>query len=314
MKNKNALFHGLLTLLFLSLLLIVTVYVPAVSLLTIWLIPVPLMYLTAKFSWPYGLAGFIAAAAVLLIILPGPGAVIPNFFMIIGCVMGEIIHRKKPAFAVLLGGSLASIAVLILYLAFSVLVMKFNPITAFKDIASQSIELSLNQFGSLLNQDKGKLLEFYRNQLDYLGYLAPSLLVMIGVFYSLIVELIALPLLRLLKVDVPGWIPFRTWQVPRSLIWLYLFVLVIQLFVPAESGTSFYTALINIEFVFQILLAIQGLSFIFYFMYVKKVPIAVPILITVVVLIFSFPLLQLVWILGIIDLGFNLRKRIRGKQ
>jgi len=61
------------------------------------------------------------------------------------------------------------------------------------------------------------------------------------------------------------------------------------------------------------LLAFHGLSFVFYISYVKGYPNDVPIV--VIVLLFLLPfILYIVRILGIIDLGFDLRKRLGEKK
>jgi uncharacterized protein YybS (DUF2232 family) len=58
---------------------------------------------------------------------------------------------------------------------------------------------------------------------------------------------------------------------------------------------------------------LQGLSFVAYFTHIKKFPKAF--LIIAVILTFLLPfVLYIVRILGIIDLGFNLRKRLEEKK
>jgi uncharacterized protein YybS (DUF2232 family) len=80
-----------------------------------------------------------------------------------------------------------------------------------------------------------------------------------------------------------------------------------------EEGTYWFWVIANLSFILQMLMVLQGLSFVFYITHVKGYPKAVPIV--VIVLIFLLPfILYIVRILGIIDLGFDLRKRLGEKK
>ncbi|KAB8136838.1 DUF2232 domain-containing protein [Gracilibacillus oryzae] len=68
--------------------------------------------------------------------------------------------------------------------------------------------------------------------------------------------------------------------------------------------------LVNVSHLAGILLILQGLSFIFHYSYVKTKSKAVPIVSILIVVFFPIMGLYLARILGIIDLGFELKKRI----
>ncbi|WKB37434.1 DUF2232 domain-containing protein [Terrilactibacillus sp. S3-3] len=199
-----------------------------------------------------------------------------------------------------------------MYFAAAVVLFHFNPIDSLKSMMNQSIDM-VQKISPALNEDSKKAIEFYRSQISYIGYLAPSLLVVLSIVYAFLIELICLPILRRLRVVVPKWLPFRLWHLPRSLIWYYLIALVIMLFGHLSQGNSLFVAVINVVFILDVLLVIQGLSFVFFFAHEKNLPLAIPILITVVSLAISY-LLQLIRILGIIDLGFNIRERLKTKK
>ncbi|RYL90870.1 DUF2232 domain-containing protein [Sporolactobacillus sp. THM7-4] len=310
MNRKNPFIEGMLSVGLLFALIFVTFYVPVVSILSIWFLPLPVMYEVSKNGLRRGLAILLAGIVFSLLLAGLIGGLVTVFFSILGFTMGLAIRFSKSVFAMLLSGSLVNCAVLILYLAVSVLLFGFNPIDAAKTAISRSVVSMLNQMGSILDQQTSGLIDFYKSQIDYLGYLAPALIVTVSFFYALIVELIHLPLLRRLHIVTPEWLPFRLWKVPKSVIWFYLAVLVVLLFGQLTEGSSLYIAVINIQFILDLLLAVQGFSFMFYFSYVKRIPAAVTIIVSVVAVIFSY-LLQFVKILGIIDLGFNVRERLK---
>lgn len=313
MTDRNALKRGALATLTLYLLIALTFFVPFVSLLSIWLIPLPIMFLAAKDGWKSALS-IIGIGFIFLVILDQSFYILlPVFFMILGFALGYMIQLKKSTFALLLAGSLTNIAVLIIYLAISVLIFHFNPVSAAQSALNQSLQQTLTQMQPMLEQDTGEIMDLYKSQMDKLMYLTPMILITVGVLYALLVELISLPILRLIKLEVPRWVPFRMWQVPRSVIWCYLAVVFIGWF-GAEQGTPLYTVVLNLELILEMLLAIQGFSLMFYYSHLKKFPVIVPITLTILAVLFGYLLLQLVRILGIIDLGFNLRKRLNQKK
>jgi uncharacterized protein YybS (DUF2232 family) len=271
------------------------------------------MFLAAKDGWKHALCGFGLGVLFLLIVDHSLYSLLPIFFMILGAVLGYAIYLKKSAFALLLVGSLTNSAVLIVYLAMSVLIFHFNPVTAAQSALNDSFQQVAKQMEPLLEQNTDELATQYQTQMDSLVHLTPLILIIVAVSYALIVALISLPILRKLKVDAPRWVPFRMWQVPKSIIWIYLIVLFAVWF-GIDKDTPLYTVMLNVDVILQILLAIQGFSLIYYYAHMRKFPLIVPITLTLLAGIFGFLLLQLVRILGIIDLGFNLRKRIDQKK
>jgi Predicted membrane protein len=289
-------------------------YIPVVSIITIWLIPIPLMYLVARYGWRPGTAALIASVIFLLALKLNVSTLMPISFLITGYVAGLALLLKKSAFVILLAASLSNIAQLILALAGSVLVFHYNPVADLKSQVGKSLKSMLSQSGSLLDQTQGGVLSQYQTYLDYVGNLAPSIIVVIGLIYALIVEWIGLPVLKKLGVAVPEWVPFRNWQVPKSVIWFFLIALLLGQTGVLADGTPLMVITLNITFIMEMLLAVQGMSFIFFAFHHWHLPLFIPVLITILTVVLSFFLLQPVTILGIIDLGFDLRKRMMKKK
>lgn len=289
-------------------------YIPLVSVITIWFIPIPLMYLVAKYGWRPGTAALIVSVFFLLALRLNLSVLMPISFLITGYVAGWVLLLKKSAFVILLAASLSNIAQLILALAGSVLLFHYNPVADIKSQIGKSLGSMLSQSGSLLNQSQGGMLSQYQTYLDYIGNLAPSILVVIGLIYALIVEWIGLPILKKLGIAVPAWVPFRKWQVPKSVIWFFLIALLLGQAGVLTDGSPLMVTTINITFIMEMLLAVQGMSFIFFIFHHWRLPLFIPVLIAVLTVLLSFLLLQPVTILGIIDLGFDLRKRMMKKK
>lgn len=230
MNDRNALLRGALATIALYILIVLTLFIPYLSLLTVWLLPVPFMFLAARDGWKSALCLLGLGLLFLIILDHSVYLLIPVFFMLLGGVMGYMIFLKKDAFTLLLAGSLTNIAVLIVCLAISVLVFHFNPASAVQSALNDSFQQTLEQMKPMLESNTDELAAQYKEQLANVGHLTPMILIMIGVFNALITELIGLPILRKLGVDAPRWVPFRLWQVPKSTIWLYLAVLFVGWF------------------------------------------------------------------------------------
>ncbi|MBL5814492.1 DUF2232 domain-containing protein [Bacillus sporothermodurans] len=153
----------------------------------------------------------------------------------------------------------------------------------------------------------------FNTVLNSFTILLPSLLVTASFLIIWILLSINLPIVRRFQIDTPKWNSFGDLQLPRSILWYYLITIILTLILKPEQGSFANTALANLNFVLQLLMLLQGFSFLYFYSYEKKWPKAIPVLI----IIFSFllfPLQYLVRILGIMDLGFNLRQIIKRKS
>ena len=99
-------------------------------------------------------------------------------------------------------------------------------------------------------------------------------------------------------------------RLPRSILWYYLIVLSISLFVSPETGSTLYVIIMNFSIVLWILFVMQGISLLFYYIHEKQLPN----MLKVVVVILSIPLYTFIMLIGILDLGFNIRSYITGKN
>ena len=92
----------------------------------------------------------------------------------------------------------------------------------------------------------------------------------------------------------------------RTLLWIYMIVLVCVMF-----ATKYIQSIVlNFEVVLSLLMYIQGLSLIHFFGKAKRLPDAVSILLMVVGTVIS-PFTHIVSLLGVLDLGINLKRMIK---
>lgn len=292
--------------------LAISLYVPLLSIIVVWLLPLPFLVFVvrngSRSSLPLWIAAFVIAFLIggfmaLLYALLAVGG---------GLVMGLMYHQRRSAFTVLLGGSLAFTAGVILIFILSVVFLNFNEIT----YVIQHTEKAMHHFqqtAKSLGQNNGNYFKMFQQSLATMQYLAPAFFVMMGVVYALITQLIAAPVLKRLGLGqyVEPWKPFREWRFPRSFLWYYLILLVIGIFAHFQIGSIWYIGYYNLLVIFELAVLIQGFSFIFLFLHKKQVHRSVPIVIVIASFLLGAVLLPLVRIIGIIDLGFHLRERLR---
>ncbi len=305
-ESSNAIKEGVLFLGIYFLLILSTLFIPFVGLLTVFLLPIPFILFGKKYGLKPSLY-LLLVSFVLLLILAYPLAIIFTItFASTGVVIGELYRREKPAFAVLLGGSLTVITALIVNFIGSIVLLDIHPIRAVQDVLTDSVEQTeslLAVFG-----DQQATFEAAQELIDQLIVITPSLFILIGVAFAFIVQWLASITARMLKSEVSTFPPLREWSFPKAFIWYYL-IMYIFILIGVDEGTTMYTIVYNLFPILEMVMVIQGLALIFFFFHKKKIHIAVPISILFLSVLFPF-MLYLVRILGIIDLGFELRKRL----
>ncbi|TKC16676.1 YybS family protein [Robertmurraya kyonggiensis] len=313
MKNVHKLTEGALFLATFAVLLLMTLYIPVLGIVSNLFLALPFIMFATKNDRKSSFVFFIGGLLISFIVGSILALPLTILYGLTGIVLGDCIREKKSRVSGYIAGTLAFLIVTIL--TYAVTVTFFN-IDIIKE-SIQTIKLSMDQskeiLGSLGQTPDPKMMEQFEMGIDMLETLVPSLFVMSSILVVMIIELVSFPIAKRLGVAIPKWSPFRELQLPKSLLWYYLGVLVASLIFNPEEGTFWYTALINLAFVLQLFMVLQGLSLIYYFSYQKGYPKALPIIMTVLTILVPF-LLSIVRILGIIDLGFDFRKRISEKK
>ncbi len=133
--------------------------------------------------------------------------------------------------------------------------------------------------------------------------------VIFAVFLLVLINLIiTFPILRKFKIATPIFKPLYAWQMKRSLLFIYIIVLLCVMFA-AQPGT-FQSTVLNLEIVLSLCMYIQGLSVIHFFGKAKSMPPALTIVLMVIGTILT-PVTHIVSLLGVIDLCVNLKSIIK---
>ncbi|WP_096202905.1 YybS family protein [Bacillus sp. FJAT-45350] len=311
MNRTRTLTEGAILAALFAVILFLTLYVPLIGGLVVWFLPLPFIIYTIRHGLKPSFMLWIATLFVSFII--GGIVVLPLalFFGSGGIVVGELYRRKKNAFVILLGGSLTYIVNLLLSFVISILVFGIHPLYTIQEMMTQSIKTA-EQMLSGLGQESTEQLEPMYEMVERLMYLGPVMIILVGITYALIIQLISNVVVKRLGHDIQTFPAFRDWQFPKSFIWYYL-IASIFIIVGMEEGSTMYIVVWNLFPILDIVMIVQGLAFIFYYCYAKGISKGIPITIAIVGLFLPF-VLYIVKILGIIDLGFDLRKRLESHK
>ena len=175
-----------------------------------------------------------------------------------------------------------------------------------------TVEVYYEQMGNIMSSF-GQLPEDYDESVKQIIVLVESTMPTYfigGVFISAWLYLfINLPLLKKLKIGVPKFSKFMDFRLPKAVLWYYLIVSIFSLFVSFEVGTFGYLVIINAALILRALLFLQGVSLIHYYFHVEGWPKWSMIIATFL----AVPLFTFTIIVGVLDLGFNVRGFIKDR-
>lgn len=312
MKNTQMLIEGALMLAIYIVMLLLMVFVPLTSIPLQLFCILPFLLYSSKYSVKYSILLIIGAVLISFIVGSVFASALAFLFGTLGLMMGYCIRKKESKQIIYISSSIVLLANIILIFVVAAVFFKLNFIDEFVTMYQTTIDQYMDTLSKFGQTPPKELQEQLTTMLNLIGLMTPSLLIGTSFITVIIIMLVNFPILKRLKVDVPSFQPFRLLQFSKSVLWLYLIVLILSLIVNTEENTYMHMALLNAGFILQTLLVIQGLAFIFYFCHIKKWTKAIPIL--AVVLTFFIPIvLSIVRVLGIIDLGFNLRQLLNKK-
>lgn len=285
-----------------TVLVVASVYVPVLNIVSMLFLALPVAWYSAK----YGVKASVlfSAAAFLLAFLIGGLFAIPLAlaYIPLGLAIGLSIHEEKSKLFLFLASSLVLLASVIIQYAAAVLLLGVN---VFEQFLTQARTIG-EEFGRQA-EELGSLPEGYDDGLAewlfMIETLLPVWLILTVFLLTWLVLLVNLPLLRRLGISVPKFPPFQNMKLPKSILWYYLVVLLTPYLFSPEPGTMTYMVFLNASILLQILLFLQGVSFYHFYIYQQRWPKWVAVLTTFL----AFPLAGFTVIVGIIDLGFNVR-------
>lgn len=313
LKNVHKLTEGAVLLAAYAVLILMTVYIPVLGIVTNLFLAVPFILFAAKNTRMNSLVFFIGS--VLISFIVGSILAIPLTLTYggTGLVIGHFIKERKGRTASFIAATLVFLVTLLLQYVAAIVFFKINFVDEMIEMMKESIDTSKSMLAALGQNMDETLFEQFDTFLKMVDTLTPSLFVLTALFAVLLIEVVSFPIVKRFGIKLESWKPFRELILPKSILWYYLVTILVSFAMKPTEGSYWFLALVNSAFILQLLMVIQGLSFIYYICYKKSISKAVPIIATIFTFLTPF-LLSIVRILGIIDLGFELRKRLEKSE
>ncbi len=293
-----------------AILLLISTYFPFLSIIATFFLPTPFILIAERNSRGWSLLFLMAACLLTIIISSIMTLPLTIMFGLIGIVMGWYLQKDGNRLQMYILASLICIFGFIFTYAGSILLFDIDIFNDSLNVVNESLEQSAAVMEAMGQTEQvDALKENMAKTMETLQQLLPSLFILSGLFVTGLLFLFNKPIINRFCKNKLTIGPVRNIQLPKSLLWYYLLTMIISLFVTVDADHFLFTAILNIMFCLQFFMLLQGISFMFFFSHAKKWHKAVPV--TIVVLSFILPPVSpIIRILGIIDLGFNLRERI----
>ena len=291
-------------------------FLPLVGMVFSLVCPAPLVVLGLRHSLGRSVLGVAVATFIIAAFTGVIGALFFCFgFGFLGIALGVFGRRFDRSVDILLYGVLVSLASKLLLMTIAVKITGINPFS----LDEAQLLPMMEKIGSIYSNmgmpeaAVSAAEEQMRAALALIPLIFPALLVMastVDCFLSYIVS--GAVLKRLGKEELPEVPEFMEWRFPKSLFLALLASIVLHLL------GSHYPALavmqragLNLRLLVTVLFFIQGLEVAWNVMEARGFGRLVRFLVTGIVFLVSF-IAQIVLILGIIDMWFDLRSRVRG--
>jgi len=307
-NQTKALVQGAAMVAIFTLMMIISAYIPLAFMLVFLFAPLPFAWYSAKYKRSTSI--LVAIVGCILTFITSGLAILPFAFIfaVLGIIMGAAIRQQKSKLYLFMSSGIAVLLttaiVFLTYLRLAGINMVEIGVEMAKKNYEQTATMSQNITGqSTITPDQ---IEAVSKMMELT---IPSTVTLGAFFVAFILMSINLPVLKRLGLDVPKFSPFQHMRLPRSILWYYMIVLCINLFIRPEFGSTLDVIVINVSYILWVLLILQGISFIHYFISKKGMPVGVKWIATLL----AIPLSSFMILLGIIDLGFDVRSLVKGK-
>ncbi|MGE7691025.1 YybS family protein [Lysinibacillus sp. NPDC097214] len=307
-NQTKALVQGSMMVAIFTILMLISAYVPFIFIVGLLFAPLPIAWYSANYKRSSSI--LVVVVGCILTTLTSGITMLPFAFILalLGIVIGSAINQKKSKLYLFMSSGVSVLlSMAIAYVAY-VQFAGINIINMSTDLLrenyEQSNELAKNVTGQVVFQQ-----EQIEAMLKTIELTIPATVTIFAFMAAFIIITLNLPVLKRLGLDVPKFAPFQNMRLPRSILWYYMIVLCINLFMRPEFGSTLDIIVLNVSSILWMLLILQGISFIHYFISKKEMPNVVKWIATLLAL----PLSSIMILLGIVDLGFDLRSLVKGK-
>ncbi|WP_178896599.1 YybS family protein [Bacillus altitudinis] len=310
MKQTKALVEGAIMISIFAVMTLFYLYVPLLAIIFFMAAPIPIILYTIRHGLKKGIAAGAIGIVISFLIGSINGLLSAPMLIAVGVGMGVFYSRRQPGQAIITGALIYLFSFLI-YFVVSVQLFQVDILGVAKELIDQimpMVESTLKQSGAS-DQEIAKQLKQFREMQDTALNSLPVALLIFVTLMSFVNHWFVRPLIKRFVPDMPALKKFKDMRLPKSMVWYYLLTLLLMLIQP-EKGSFLSLVQTSAFQILFILVLIQGFSFIFYYCHEKNISKVVPIFAVVLTILFP-PIGVIVRIIGIADIGFDLREKVK---
>ncbi|QUW20624.1 DUF2232 domain-containing protein [Sporosarcina sp. Marseille-Q4063] len=300
--NSKRIKDGMFMVALFTILLTVSIYLPLVGGLTALFIPLPIILFRLRYDRNASL--LILGISVLLSTLVGGVLLVPFALILgaIGFIIGDTVSLKKTKLYTFMATGLTLLLSLVLTYVSAVLLFGVNVI----DEMTSGLQKT-QEFISTTLVEYGELPENFQSQMDeviaFYELAIPSFIIIVSFSLAFLIVVINLFVVKRFGYNPPRFPLFRNMKLPVVLLWCYLVVMLLPLLAAPAEGSTMELTVVNASVILRFLFFIQGISFLHYYLNEVKLPKWLIVISTVVAILLS----QLTVLLGVLDVGMNIR-------
>jgi uncharacterized protein YybS (DUF2232 family) len=312
MNRSKKITEGALFVALYLLFLMITFYVPIADLVTVFVLPVPVIIYAMRYDWKASILMVLVAIAVSSMFATVFSIPITIMMALGGVLIGNAIRKKLSPYETWARGTIGFVIGIVVTILFAQWLFNINFVQELEATIEQSIKMTEGMMAQLgMNTNTEDLQQIYE-QMRQITDLLPVGLVMTAIVLAFISQWLGYKVLNRMDKQKLHFPPFRSFRLPQATIWFY-FLSIIVMWFQLDPNHILYLGALNVSNLAALLITIQGFSFVFFYTKAKGLSKAIPVITIVFAFLFPFIGLYLVRILGIIDVGFSLRDRIQPK-
>lgn len=309
-QSKKITDGALLTAVYLVILL-VAIFIPLLGAFALLFLAIPFIMYTEKHGTKSAVMMLIVAGLLSMMFATIVSVPVTLLFGIGGITIGAALHKQVKPYEVWARGAVGFIAGILIVLLLGQFVLGVNVYEQFDAATEESMDMvqSMVKQVGLSGEDMELLMEQTENQVQNFRDLLPASIAILGIIFAFFSQWLGYKVINRLERKSYYFPPFNQFNLPISIIWLYLIALLVSLFTGAEDSSTYIVAF-NVITLLSVLLIIQGFSFLFFYTDLKKWPKAVPYIVLGLSVLFPFFLMFIMRFIGILDIGLGLKKRM----
>ncbi len=275
------------------------------SLITLHIMMVPLVVMLVIADRVKALIVIGVIVIALALFLPGLGtflSLLTIFYLVPAGAMAIYYRRDQNTGQAIIAGIVAFIAI-ILGLLLILSIFRFNLNTFMADTLkdNEAVMVWLSAMVSAENIDRA---------IYMITLMAPLMIIIYSVYTTVLAHWISRKLLARYQVNIPKLKPMKEWKLPKSIIYIYLVLLLLEFFFVFEMDSVVNVILLNAVPLLTYAIALQGIGLLYFIADHKGWNRALPI--AGIVLLPFIP--QLISWIGVADMAFPVRSKLTQKD